>query len=365
MVYVKPLGRHPTERSTTMGAQAELVNTDGTETNHYPMPGQLLLRFEHAERPGHFAEISVTPAGYNSGGGMPWQRSDGTQGVATYWDLLACLLDTRINALIETGWHIVTDNRGRTDDGVVADIERDGRRHSELRADALHRLSLLPEWNLGALLLTEARELVERALTCDGRLPQYEGTTATWRFGTVNHDVASSAGVAALTGERVLVGTPTTPSLMDEVVFYSWRTGFQTGAPATWVDIDGDTVPGRAREILAAEVGQPIDVQTRDGWWTTLIKSGGGWSYEISRLADEILADGGTEDEFTTALGMHEHATLTADGGHVASAGGSIARCVCGKTTGTVRYELWTAEGRTGHGTLCASCRRSTEHHKH
>jgi len=82
-----------------------------------------------------------------------------------------------------------------------------------------------------------------------------------------------------------------------------------------------------------------------------------GWSRERGEQAD-AAGEPGTP-EWKAALGAHEHATLTGDGG------GAIreAWCEC-VTRGAVpftewvQYEHWTAEGREAHGFVHEGCRR-------
>jgi len=81
-----------------------------------------------------------------------------------------------------------------------------------------------------------------------------------------------------------------------------------------------------------------------------------GWSRETCDHADSIATPGSAE--WIAALGAHEHATLTADGKPAIRDGW----CRCSESLDTwVRYEGWTAEGRTAHGFVCGTCRKITQ----
>jgi hypothetical protein len=108
-----------------------------------------------------------------------------------------------------------------------------------------------------------------------------------------------------------------------------------------------------AAAILAAPLYDRVSMErTRVG---DMRIAGAGWSVERGKLADAAGPAG--SPEWTAALGVHEHATLTSDGN------GAIreAWCACRPqpSAGTwVRYEYWTAEGMERHGFVCPECRR-------
>lgn len=80
-----------------------------------------------------------------------------------------------------------------------------------------------------------------------------------------------------------------------------------------------------------------------------------GWSRERGAEADAAGEPG--SPVWFAALGAHQHATLTSDGG----AADRARWCECqpepsGETW--VRYEFWTERGQERHGFVCPSCRR-------
>jgi hypothetical protein len=122
------------------------------------------------------------------------------------------------------------------------------------------------------------------------------------------------------------------------------------------VFIDGTWVPlhiARARAIMAAPIGAAID--SPDG---PLVKTSARWSKATGERADAAACTAADPETWLAALGPHEHATLTADG-HGVRPGW----CSCPDTRlkTWVRYELWTIQGRTGHGYICPTCRLLTQ----
>lgn len=104
----------------------------------------------------------------------------------------------------------------------------------------------------------------------------------------------------------------------------------------------------QAREILAAPAGQRFELP--DG---ALVKAEGGWSAETAaKLGD--LPDTATVAQVRGILGRHEWATLTTDG---RMAGASWCGCSGVDFREWVRYERYTAEGRTAHGYVHADIR--------
>lgn len=111
----------------------------------------------------------------------------------------------------------------------------------------------------------------------------------------------------------------------------------------------------RAREILAAPMQAPIT--TPDG---PVVKVAGSWSAEAGERAETTAGKAGDDPAaYLAALGPHEEATLSSDGGQVQAG----AWCACGvvDSAAMVRYERWTAAGRVAHGYVHAVCRRLTQ----
>jgi hypothetical protein len=101
-----------------------------------------------------------------------------------------------------------------------------------------------------------------------------------------------------------------------------------------------------AAAILAAPVGAKVGAMT-------LVTAG--WSRERGDQADAVAGPG--SEAWITALGAHEHATLTADG----KSANRQAWCECpglNDFENWVRYEGWTARGCEAHGFVCGTCRR-------
>jgi len=106
----------------------------------------------------------------------------------------------------------------------------------------------------------------------------------------------------------------------------------------------------QTRKLAALILAAPL--RTRVG---ALIVDTGGWSRERGMYAD-AMAERGTP-EWVTALGDHEHATLTGDG-H-AAVRSQWCTCLAEFRTGEwVRYEYWTAHGCEHHGFVHSECRR-------
>jgi hypothetical protein len=106
----------------------------------------------------------------------------------------------------------------------------------------------------------------------------------------------------------------------------------------------------RARLILAAPLNQVIESVNGP-----LTKSGGGWSREAGERADAAGEPG--SEAWWAALGPHEHATLTQDGGPAEPS------AWCSHKTPAdawVRYERWSPRGCEAHGYVCPreDCRR-------
>ena len=107
-----------------------------------------------------------------------------------------------------------------------------------------------------------------------------------------------------------------------------------------------------AAAILAADLYDPVrGERTQVGG---LFISGAGWSRERAAAADAAAAPG--TPEWITALGTHEHATLTSDG----RTANRARWCLCGEPDAAewVRYEHWTARGCEAHGYVHRGCRR-------
>lgn len=107
-----------------------------------------------------------------------------------------------------------------------------------------------------------------------------------------------------------------------------------------------------AAAILAADLLDPVrGDRTQVG---DLFISSAGWSRERAAAAD-AAAEAGTP-EWIAALGTHEHATLTGDGGSANRA--RWCRCGDPDVLEWVRYEHWTASGCEAHGYVHRECRR-------
>jgi hypothetical protein len=131
-------------------------------------------------------------------------------------------------------------------------------------------------------------------------------------------------------------------------------------APFTAAPADGAASAARgtltrdlAAAILAADLHDPArGGRTRVG---DLFIYNAGWSRERAAAADAAAAAG--TPEWVAALGTHEHATLTGDGG----AAIRDQWCLCGgqpPAADWIRYEHWTARGREAHGFVHRGCRR-------
>jgi hypothetical protein len=107
-----------------------------------------------------------------------------------------------------------------------------------------------------------------------------------------------------------------------------------------------------AAAILAADLYDPVrGDRTQVG---DLFINSGGWSREPAAAADAAAAAG--TPEWIAALGPHEHATLTSDGGSANRA--QWCRCGDPDVLEWVRYEHWTASGCEAHGYVHRECRR-------
>lgn len=81
----------------------------------------------------------------------------------------------------------------------------------------------------------------------------------------------------------------------------------------------------------------------------------GSWSRKQADYAYSVADPAVDLDAFEAALGSFSDATLTSDGDYVAR--DLWCRCASSAAAGWVRYEGWTAEGRSAHGFACPSCR--------
>ncbi len=109
----------------------------------------------------------------------------------------------------------------------------------------------------------------------------------------------------------------------------------------------------QTREVARLLLAAPLRTET-----CGMTVDTAGWSRERAAEADAAGKPG--SPEWLAALGEHEHATLTADGGVANRA--RWCECVpfpAGETW--VRYEYWTALGMERHGYVCPDCRRLTQ----
>lgn len=119
-----------------------------------------------------------------------------------------------------------------------------------------------------------------------------------------------------------------------------------------------DEAANTARTVQTREVARLLlaaPLRTEVGGLTVFTA---GWSRERGDAAD-AAGPAGTP-EWYAALGDHEHATLTSDGG----AADRTRWCECrpqprGETW--ARYEHWTEQGLERHGYVCPACRRLTQ----
>ena len=109
----------------------------------------------------------------------------------------------------------------------------------------------------------------------------------------------------------------------------------------------------QTREVARLLLAAPL--RTKVGGLTVFTA---GWSKERADQARAAREAG--SPEWFAALGDHEHATLTSDGG----AADRWHWCECepfpaGETY--VRYEHWSERGMERHGYVCPDCRRLTQ----
>jgi hypothetical protein len=109
----------------------------------------------------------------------------------------------------------------------------------------------------------------------------------------------------------------------------------------------------QTREVARLLLAAPL--RTKVGG---LVIDTAGWSRERAAKADAAGEAG--SPEWFAALGDHEHATLTGDGGPADRA----RWCECEPFPAAetwVRYEHWTGRGVERHGYVCPACRRLTQ----
>lgn len=119
-----------------------------------------------------------------------------------------------------------------------------------------------------------------------------------------------------------------------------------TGPPGPCPERSAQT-KALAALILAAPVGTKIG---------PLVKNQGGWSEANGAKADAAGTPG--SPAWRAALGPHEDATLTGDGGGAIRTGWCGCKGAFADADGWVRYEVWTAAGQERHGFVCAACRK-------
>ena len=144
--------------------------------------------------------------------------------------------------------------------------------------------------------------------------------------------------------------SPAAPTLDD--LLRQWN------APFTADPFDEHAWDGRkqlTRDLAAAILAAPLgdeNGRTRVGG---LQIATAGWTQARGDYANSVASSVTDPQKWIAALGTHEHATLTADG----QGANRASWCWCaGGPAEWVRYEYWTAEGREGHGFVCAECRR-------
>jgi hypothetical protein len=124
-----------------------------------------------------------------------------------------------------------------------------------------------------------------------------------------------------------------------------------------------DETANAARTRLTRDLAAAIlaaDLYDRDRMERTRVGdmqiAGAGWSKERGDQADATAGRG--TPEWAAALGIHEHATLTSDGG----AAIREQWCTCPNDDVAaeqwVRYEYWTERGCEAHGFVHAACRK-------